>query len=213
MFILRKPDDSGFRAYDPARRGLHVAGMFRHIASQPEIVRSVGWSDEDARRIILGHGETRGDEHKPVQGGRIAFLPLPSIEMREGSERVVGSIRRVLATARGNLAPQGVPPSHSTPRRSGTHRRKNRRKSPLSFSVKATATARFVPISRSQQLGPPSRLLILPGYDDPRKLRRRLDDPDAPLATDEKTELLRKLDARIEHLLRKAIVQSGFLWK
>jgi CRISPR-associated protein Csb2 len=209
VFILRKPDDSGFRAYDPARRGLHVAGMFRHIASQPEIVRSVGWSDEDARRIILGHGETRGDEHKPVQGGRIAFLPLPSIEMREGSERVVGSIRRVLVTARGNLAPQEF--RRLTQRLDGQELtdEKSQEVAALIFR-KGDSDGAIRPYFEESATWATVTPVILPGYDDPRKLRRRLDDPDAPLATDEKTELLRKLDARIEHLLRKAIVQSGF---
>src|SRR5437764_2589765 len=81
VFVLRKPDDSGFRAFDAARRGLHVAGMFRHAASRPEIARSIGWSEDDARRIILGHAETHGTQHQAVGGARLACLPLPSIDM------------------------------------------------------------------------------------------------------------------------------------
>ncbi|MBL9204910.1 MAG: type I-U CRISPR-associated protein Cas5/Cas6 [Opitutaceae bacterium] len=209
VFVLRKPDDSGFRAYDAARRGLHVAGMFRHIASQPEIVRSVGWSNDDARRIILGHGETRGDAHKPVQDGRISFLPLPSIEMREGSERVVGSIRRVLVTARGNLVPQEF--------RRLTHRLDGQELTDEKSQETAAVIFRqggkdgaIRPYFEQSATWATVTPVILPGYDDPRKLRRRLDDSAVPLSADEKAEVLRKLDARIEHLLRKAIAQSGF---
>lgn len=209
VFILRKPDDSGFRAYDPARRGLHVAGMFRHTASQPQVVRSAGWSDEDARRIILGHGETRGDEHRPVQDGRISFLPLPSIEMRGGSERVVGSIRRVLVTARGNLAPQEF--RRLTQRLDGQELTDEKsQEAAAAIFHQGDNDGAIRPYFEKSGTWATVTPVILPGYDDPRKLRRRLDDSDAPLSPDEKNDILRKLDARIDHLLRKAIVQSGF---
>ncbi len=209
VFVLRKPDDSGFRAYDPARRGLHVAGMFRHTASRPEVVRSVGWSNDDARRIILGHGETSGDEHKPVEGGRVAFLPLPSIEMREGGERVVGSIRRVLVTARGAIAPHEF--RRFTQRLDGQELtdEKSQEAAALIFRHGDNYGA-IRPYFEQSATWATVTPVILPGYDDPRKLRRRLDNPDEPLSADEKSDILRKLDARIEHLLRKAIVQSGF---
>lgn len=210
VFILRKPDDSGFRAFDPARRGLHVAGMFRHTASRAEVVRSVGWSDEDARRIILGHGETRGDEHKPVQDGRISLLPLPSIEMREGSERVVGSIRRVLVTARGNLAPQEF--RRLTQRLDGQDLtdEKSQEAAALIFRQGENDGA-IRPYFEESATWATVTPVILPGYDDPRKLRRRLNANAAPpLTAAEKAELLRKLDQRIELLLRKAIRQAGF---
>lgn len=210
VFILRKPDDSGFRAYDPARRGLHVAGMFRHTASQPQVVRSVGWSDENARRIILGHGETRGDEHRPVQDGRISFLPLPSIEMRGGSERIVGSIRRVLVTARGNLAPQEF--RRLTQRLDGQELtdEKSQQTSALIFRQGDNDRA-IRPYLEKSATWATVTPVVLPGYDDPRKLRQRLNANAAPpLTADEKAELLRKLNQRIELLLRKAIRQAGF---
>jgi CRISPR-associated protein Csb2 len=209
VFVLRRPDDSGFRAYDTVRRGLHVAGMFRHTASMPQVVRSVGWSDDDARRIILGHGETPGDEHKPVNGGRIAFLPLPSIEMREGNERVVGSIRRVLVTVRGNLAPQEF--RRFIQRLEGQELTddKSQETGALIFRHNENDGA-IRPYFETSATWATVTPVILPGYDDPRKLRRQLDDVETPLSADEKAEVLRKLDARIEQLVRKAIVQSGF---
>ena len=210
VFVLRKPDDSGFRAFDAARRGLHVAGMFRHAASRPEIARSIGWSDEAARRIILGHAETPGAQHQPVEGTRIAFLPLPSIEMREGRQRVVGNIRRVLVTTRGNLGAQEF------------RRFSQRLDGQELIDEKTSQTAALIfrhnendgaihPYFEESAIWSTVTPVILPGYDDPRKLRQRLNANGAPpLSVEEKAEILRKLDERIEHLLRKAIRQSGF---
>ena len=55
---------------------------------------------------------------------------------------------------------------------------------------------------------------MLPGYDDPRKLRRRLfvGKQQGPGHADElgQKEMLEKLDRRIAFLLRKAIRQAGY---
>lgn len=209
VFALRRLDDSGFRAFDSARRGLHVAGMFRHIASQPEITRSVGWSEHDVRRVILGHGEVPGDDHKPVAGGRVAFLPLPSIETRERGERVVGSIRRVLVTALGNLPSQQFRRlTHRLDGQELTDEKSQQSAALISRSGENDGAIR--PYLEESTTWATVTPVILPGYDDPRKLRRRLDNPTAPLSVEGKADILRRLDARIEHLLRKAIVQSGF---
>ena len=210
VFVLRKPDDSGFRAFDTARRGLHVAGMLRHAASRPEIARSIGWSDEAARRIILGHAETPGAQHQPVDGTRIAFLPLPSIEMREGQQRVVGNIRRVLVMARGSLAPQEF--RQFTQRLDGQELtdEKTQETSALIFRHGENDGA-IRPYLEKSATWATVTPVILPGYDDPRKLRQRLNTNGAPpLSVEDKAEILHKLDQRIEHLLRKAIRQSGF---
>ena len=210
VFVLRKPDDSGFRAYDPARRGLHVAGMFRHAASRPEIVRSIGWNDEKARRNILGHGEIPGDGHKPVEDGRIAFLPLPSIEMREDGERVVGSIRRVLVTVRGKLALQEF--RRLTQRLDGQELTDEKSQDVAALiSRHGDGDGAIRPYFEESATWATVTPVILPGYDDPRKLRQRLNTNASPSLTAEgKAELLRKLDQRIELLLRKAIRQAGF---
>lgn len=210
VFVLRKPDDSGFRAFDAARRGLHVAGMFRHAASHPEIARSIGWSDEAARRMILGHAETPGAEHQPVEGARMAFLPLPSIEVREGQQRVVGSIRRVLVTARDSLAPQEF--RWFTQRLDGQELtdEKTQETAALIFRHGENDGA-IRPYLEKSATWATVTPVILPGYDDPRKLRQRLNANESPPLTAEgKAELLRKLDQRIELLLRKAIRQAGF---
>jgi CRISPR-associated protein Csb2 len=49
----------------------------------------------------------------------------------------------------------------------------------------------------------------LPGYDDKGSDLKKLRNENPPLAVDEKNAILRRLDARIERLLRKALLQSG----
>jgi CRISPR-associated protein Csb2 len=51
--------------------------------------------------------------------------------------------------------------------------------------------------------------VVLPGHDDPRKLRRRLRDGAPLLSAPEKERIVRTLDARIERLLRKALLDAG----
>src|SRR5690606_8962547 len=46
-------------------------------------------------------------------------------------------------------------------------------------------------------------------YDDPRKLRHRLRNATTPLSAAEKEIIIRKLDARIDRLLRKALLDAG----
>jgi len=100
VFALRSLDGGSFKAFDLARRGLHVAGMLRHAASQSDFLKSVGWGEDEGRSLVLGHGEARGGKHQAVAGPRLSFIPLPSIEPRDKSQ-VVTSIRRVLVTMTG----------------------------------------------------------------------------------------------------------------
>jgi CRISPR-associated protein Csb2 len=208
---LRQLDDSGFRLFDATRRGLHVAGMLRHAASSPEFARSVGWTDEETRRIVLGHGEALGQQHQPVQGLRLAFLPLPSIEWRGDKRKSsVGSIRRAVVTAFGasnrdsfrRFARQFIgqelidAKSGETTALLGPQPENDGAINPYFQTAETWATVTPV---------------ILPGYDDPRRLRQRLQPRNAgSLTVEQKSELLQKLDKRIEFLLRKAIRQAGF---
>jgi CRISPR-associated protein Csb2 len=211
IFSLRQLDDSGFRPFDTARRGLHVAGMLRHAASTAELLRSVGWTEEDARRIVLGHGEGNGQQHQPVQGARLAFLPLPSIEWR-GEERKhsVGSIRRVAVTTIGTLDRESF--RRFAQQFAGRELIDERLNRPIALLARQLETdgaikAYFQSAVTWATVTP----IILPGYDDPRKLRQKLRLQTAKkLTAEEKSILLQKLDKRIEFLLRKAIRQAGF---
>jgi CRISPR-associated protein Csb2 len=69
------------------------------------------------------------------------------------------------------------------------------------YTSKATTWATVTPV-------------VLPGYDDPRKLRRTLTPNDEsttePLNVERQKRLLSTLDRRTDFLLRKAIRQAGF---
>jgi len=211
VFVLRQPDDSGYRAFDPVRRGLHVAGMLRHTASQPELARSLGWSEAEVARLVLGHGEARGEKHSPVAGPRFALIPLPSIEWHGDDKKFcVGSVRRVLVTALGSADRENF--NRFVRQLNGQELIDAKTNAPAAILVRQRGTdsvaQHYLQESCTWATVTP---IILPGYDDPRKLRQRLNPANAAkLSADEKNELIRKLDARIEHLLRKAIVQAGF---
>jgi CRISPR-associated protein Csb2 len=213
-FSLLKPDASGFRSFDNARDGIAVAAMIRHLAGLDDITAALGWSPEKVASFVLGHGEARGEPHVPIDGPRLAFVPVPSIEPR-GKDRaeVVGRIRRAMIVVLGGQADANlrdiarllsgaqlqregqsdsvamlsrIPDSDNTIRR---------------YTTSSTSWATVTPV-------------ILPGYDDPRKLRKRLfalpHSGAQPLTVGVQKELLGKLDRRIDYLLRKAIRQAGF---
>jgi CRISPR-associated protein Csb2 len=199
-FSLLKPDGHGFRAFDAVRRTMVVAGMMRSVASA--VAKTSGWSEQKIANVILGHGEALGEPHRPVEGPRLAYLPVPSIEPRgEGRANVVGAVRRVLVTtftencreeidwaarmlSGGNLVAEQ---DHEV------------RAILTRISSKDPMVVRYVRPAATWATVTP---VILPGYDDSRGYRRRLREG---ADSEEQRELLGKLDQRIEHLLRKAI--------
>ncbi|GAB4247349.1 MAG: type I-U CRISPR-associated protein Csb2 [Candidatus Methylacidiphilales bacterium] len=207
IFALRQLDDSGFRAFDPVRRGLHVAAMLRHVAGTPDIARLLGWNEARIARLIHGHAD-EGPSASP--NTRLQFLPLPSIEDRgEGKARVVGPIRRILISAHG-------PMEHAEFSRLAQHlnglelidEKTNdpaARLSRLLDSDKLTKDNYLASSDTWATVTP----VILPGYDDPRKLRQRLNKKSGLIAG-KKNALVAKLDQRIDQLLRKALRQAGY---
>lgn len=208
IFALRSLDGGTFKAFDLARRGLHVAGMLRHAASQPDFLKSVGWSEEAGRRLVLGHGEARGGKHEAVAGPRLSFIPLPSIEPRDQNQ-VVTSIRRVLVTMRD--AEDAAAFKRFVQRLEGRELIDEKSGEPVAFlqrqfNNREPAIRNYLAAASTWASVTP---VILPGYDDPRKLRQRL-MPGHNLTADEKADALSKLDQRIDTLLRKAIRQAGY---
>jgi CRISPR-associated protein Csb2 len=216
-FSLLKPDAThanDFRPFDTARQAMAVAGMLRHAAGAKNFATALGWSPERVARFVLGHGEPIGQPYAPVPGPRLAYLPLPSIEFRDGNRaRVVTGIRRALITVlNGND--------------DGDLRRLARLLSGSDLIAEESGNAvallsqihyhdstvkRYTELATTWATVTP---VILPGYDDPRKLRQRLfakSEADAPSRdAAERRESLAKLDRRIDHLLRKAIRQAGY---
>ncbi len=207
IFALRHLDDSGFRAFDPVRRGLHVAAMLRHVAGTSDIARSLGWNSARIASLIHGHAD---EEPSASPNTRLQFLPLPSIEYRgEGKAHVVGPIRRVLISAHG--------PMERTEFRSLTQRLDGLELIDEKTNAPAALLSRIPDsdkLTRDNYLAQSATWatvtpVILPGYDDPRKLRQRLREKSG-LSAQEKNALVVKLDQRIEHLIRKALRQAGY---
>jgi len=94
-FTILKPDASGFRSFDTARRTRDVAGMVRHAVA--DAAHRHGWSEE--QRNVFVHGKTPDGLH-PASGerspDRFLYLPLPTINHKLGR---VESIRRTLIAA------------------------------------------------------------------------------------------------------------------
>ncbi|MHB1559239.1 MAG: type I-G CRISPR-associated protein Csb2 [Isosphaeraceae bacterium] len=213
-FSLLRPDAGGFQPFGTLRYCLRLAAMTRHAAAAPEIARALGWSSEKVAQFVLGHGEAPGEAPAPVAGPRLAFLPLPSIERRgNGPPSVVTSIRRALITVVGGSADQDL--NRLARLLSGMDLMPEDDRTPAAMLSLIPGSDSVVKL----YTGPASTWatvtpVILPGHDDPKKLRRRLfPGPEAtPQTTDPQTrkDLLARLDRRIEHLLRKAIVQAGY---
>jgi len=210
VFTLRRPDDSGFAAFDPQWRRLHLTGMLRHAASQPDFASAVGWDKSKVDAFVLGHDKSDATNIKPTSStARLVFIPLPSIEWR-GEDRgsTVGAIRRVLVTVSGHfdaseflrivraLEGQELTDEKSKQPVAFLRRQSDNDNAIASYFAKSAAWTTVTPV-------------VLPGHDDPRKLRRRLRGTTAPLSVGEKASIVRKLDTRIERLLRKAFIDSG----
>lgn len=205
-FALLKPDASGYRAFDAARRGLTVAGMIRHAvkgAAEKTRPDDAHWIDA----FVLGHAERRGEQHQPVGANRFAYLPLPSIEFRGNSRaRVVGPVRRVLVAVLTdghqkeiNWAGQslsGVELIHSDGKeiRALLSRLPTNDKGIQCYTGSSSVWSTVTPV-------------VLPGYDDRAHYRRRLrDNSDA----ERQRRWLAKLHDRVDLLIRKAIGQAGY---
>ena len=209
VFAIRKPDDSGFAAFSPVRRGLHVSGMMRCVASHQDFASSLGWNENKVASFVMGHGENYGvDTHIPVNGARLVFIPLPSIEWRgKAKGNCVGAIRRVLVTVKGrianeefNLIVRHLEGRELIDEKTGEivaflHRQPEQDGAINKFFAKSSEWVSVTPV-------------ILPGYDDPGKLRRRLNTE--TLTPREKANIVLKLETRIEVLLRKALRQAGY---
>lgn len=204
-FSLLKTDASGFRPFDPARRGLSVAGMTRHAVKSA--AEDAGWDAERIGAFVLGHrSDARaGGKHVAVGDRRFAYFALPSIEPRQNGGSSAGSVRRIIIstfsadcdgeTAWARRAMSGRELIDETTSR------------PLAILSLTPASDRILqrytnPAGDWASVTP----VVLPGYDDPAHYRRRLNRPQTAVT---QRELILKLEGRIDGLIRKAIVQAG----
>lgn len=210
IFALREPDDSKFAAFDQQWRRLHLAGMLRHAASQSDFAAALGWDSQKVNSFVLGHDKRDPGNAKPTANAlRLVFIPLPSIEWRgEDRGRIIGSIRRVLVTVNGHCEPAEF--SRIARALEGRELIDEKTGRAAAFLLRQSgndqAIASYFAESATWTTVTP---VVLPGHDDPRKLRHRLRDGAPPLTAAEKEKIVRTLDTRIERLLRKAFLEAG----
>ncbi len=209
VFALRRPDDSAFASFSPTRRGLHLMGMMRHLASQPDFAFPLGWDDAKVASFVLGHGEVKGEgAHQPVNDARLVFIPLPSMEYH-GHKRgnCVGAVRRVLVTVRGRVTNKDF--NHLVGHLEGRELIDEKTGKVVAFLRSQPTNDRAIQnyFTRSSEWISVTPV-ILPGYDDPGRLRRKLNA--GQLTKEEKAGIIFKLEKRIDYLLRKAMLQAGY---
>ena len=199
-FSILKPDASGMRSFDAMRRTRDVAGMARHAIALA--ARDQGWPEEKINVFV--HGKTTDGSQPPTgptSPDRFQYLPLPTIN--HGMGRRVESIRRVLIAA----------PSHCAQEITWVRRAMAGAELVHNNEVAALLTIlpgsdwvlkQYVDESKTWSTVTP---VILPGFDDPSNLRKKLK---GVRDADTQQRYLAKLDARIEELLRKSFRQAGF---
>jgi CRISPR-associated protein Csb2 len=187
------------RSFDPVRRTRDVAGMMRHAVAVA--ASDQGWTEEQINVFI--HGKTPNGS-KASSGetspDRFQYLPLPTINSKLGG---VESIRRVLIAAPPHCGQQVTWARRAM---AGAELVSHNGAAALLTILPGSdwVLRQYVEESRTWSTVTP---VILPGYDDPDHLRRKLKD-----CRDAETQkrYLARLDARMDVLLRKAFRQAGF---
>ncbi|HEY1068709.1 MAG TPA: type I-U CRISPR-associated protein Csb2, partial [Pirellulales bacterium] len=236
-FQVLNPNGDGFRPFDAASNAAKLAGMARHAVAQ---AARASWGDEDlVNRYVLGHGEARGAAHVNVGLSRFAFLPLPSLEARgKGKGRTVSAVRRLLIAdlsgagvreigwaeraisgaelvpeRRESCPPDGKNPNAAAPEAGEPESGESALKGAGPVAVLTSlgrsddAVRRYTEAATTWTTVTP---MLLPGFDDPRHLRRRMSREGASLSAADKQRLVAQLDERVENLIRKSIVHAGF---
>jgi CRISPR-associated protein Csb2 len=205
-FALLKLDVSGFRSFDTVRGGVTVAGMTRHAARSA--AESAGWDERRIHSFILGHADsTSAGAHVAVGPRRFSYLPLPTIATRaDGSVGAVGSVHRVMLSTFADDGDAEI--AWGRRAMSGRELVDEHERRPVALLSLIPENEKIVrhytqPAASWATVTP----VVLPGYDDPAHFRRRLT---RARSAEEQRQLLARLDKRVEGLLRKAIVQSGF---
>jgi CRISPR-associated protein Csb2 len=197
VFRLMDLEGGRMRAFDTGRWTTKIAGMMRHAARRA--AEKSGWAESAIRGVVLGHGEAQA----PAPAHRLAFLPLPTIEGRPLGGVVVGDVRRI-AVASFADGPAVDWASEALPGTGLVEEGTGREVAVMAPCLHDDPVAtRFLGSHHSWVTVTP---VVLPGHPDNGGLRRKL-----ARTRDAKRqgELLARLDARVEGLLRKALVQAG----
>lgn len=205
VYSLREMDRDRFRSFDPVAKALTVAGMMRHATKVA--AESAGWEPTKIARFVLGHGEGGKGKHEPAGPRRFAYVPLPSIEPRGGSGRVVGRIRRVMLMTfdtdtafEMSWARQSLTANELVDENTGS--------AVALLSLEPPGDNVACHYTRSSAAWVTVTPVALPGFDDPDHLRRKAKGKG--MAAEQKRKLYERLTDRVDGLVRKAIRQSGF---
>lgn len=203
-FSLLTLDASRFRPFDASRLGVEVAGMMRHAARRAAV--AAGWPEGTVNATVLGHAPAAdGSEHVAVGPQRFAYLPLPTLEARGGDSMRVGSIRRVIVTSFGNLDDEISWARRSLNGLDLINEGTGEAVALLALVPSADShVVRYVAARSSWATVTP---MLLPGYDDPRHLRRRMAEASDAVS---RRRYLVQLAERTEQLIRKAIAHAGY---
>lgn len=211
-FQILRTNASGLRAFDTVRRGLTVVGMTRYAAKVAAEHSGKMWTSDKINAFILGHGvcgeSTHSEKHHPVGPRRFAFLPLPSVESRGASKaRVIGYVRRMMLTCFAEECEDEIAWARRMLSGQELIDEKSKEAVALLSVIPATDDVVRCYAGRADTWATVTPV-VLPGYDDPDHLRRRLKAGTS--STEQKRKSLERLSGRIEDLLRKAIVHAGF---
>jgi CRISPR-associated protein Csb2 len=193
-FTLMRVESDNFRAFDPARRGMAVAGMLRHAVRTA--AERAGWDDARVRATVLGHG--RGDE------ARLLLVPVPSIEPRTDGGETAGAARRVMVFSTDAQSSDTA----WAARVLGGMDLVDETTGEVQAVLAATShndrvLRRYVSESSTWATVTP---MLLPGHDDPGGLRAKLRKLKG---SEEQKSLIEHLTRRRQALVRKALRQAG----
>lgn len=185
---------SKFRPYHHVRRVATVAGMVRHATAT--VARRIGWSAEEVMRRVEGHGDEK--DGQATSDDRLLFLPLPS-----RTPNGVEGIRRVLV-----VGPPGFDLAPLRRQLNGEELIDLDSKQAVAMLSGVGSTDKGVmPYLGESESWSTVTPVILPGYDDPDGLRKKLKER---VNADEQKHLLERLDSRILALIWKAFHQAGW---
>ena len=204
---------SKFRPFDPAgtpdfaRTGgsndpcgaIVVAGLVRHATAA--VAREQGWDEARIVSFVLGHGDQK--DGQATTDNRLMYLPLPSITPLK-----VESVRRVLIVG---------PPGENLDRlRQLLNGRElvpeGKGAGPVAMLAVGSRSDKTVDsYVRPSHVWSTVTPVVLPGFDDPDGIRRRLSerDPARTMKADEKLRQLAALNRRTCELLLKAFGHAG----
>jgi CRISPR-associated protein Csb2 len=189
------PGRSKYRAFHHVRRVATVAGMLRNATAT--VAQRIGWTSDEIARRIHGHDDTK--DGQATTDDRLLFLPMPSM-----TPVGVSGIRRVVI-----VGPPGFDLAPLRRHLSGQELIDQDTGRTMAMLQGLATTNRMLVNNYLGESTVWSTVtpVILPGYDDPDGLRKKLRER---VQADEQKHLLERLAARTLALIWRAFHQAGW---